>query len=83
MGRNLFAPPFWGGGAGSPCNTKSPGPRPSSIPSDMLIRAAIWPQQTWAENWGEGCAPLGEEELGPHLTQYGQGRGIPARKVSS
>ena len=36
---------------GSPSNTKSPGPRPSSIPSDM-IHAAIWPQQIWAENWG-------------------------------
>jgi len=61
-------PPIWGGGAGSPSNTKSPGPRPSSIPSDILIHAAIWPQQMWAENWG-GCAPLGEGELGPHLTQ--------------
>jgi len=41
-----------------------------------LIHAAIWPQQIWAENWGEGrgCAPLGEGELGPHLTQCGQGR---------
>ena len=25
-----------------------------------------------------GCAPLGEGELGPHLTQCGQGRGLPA-----
>ena len=24
---------------------------------------------------GLGCAPLGEGELGPHLTQCGQGRG--------
>jgi len=38
-------PPFWGGGAGYPSNTKSPGPRPTSIPSDILIHAAIWPQQ--------------------------------------
>jgi len=30
-----------------------------------------------------GCAPLGEGELGPHLTQCGQGRGQPARQVSS
>jgi len=37
-----------GRGAGSPFNTKSPGPRPS----DMLIRAAIWQQQIWADNWG-------------------------------
>jgi len=27
-----------------------------------------------------GCAPLGEGELGPHLTQCGQGRGLPAAK---
>jgi len=30
-----------------------------------------------------GCAPLGEGELGPHLTQCGQGRGLPACQVSS
>jgi len=50
----------WGGGsapflrrrAGSPSNTKSPGPRPTSIPSSTLIHPAIWPQQIWAENWG-------------------------------
>jgi len=30
-----------------------------------------------------GCAPLGEGELGPHLTQCGQGRGLPERQVSS
>jgi len=29
---------------GSPSNTKSPGPRPSSIPSDILMHAAAWPQ---------------------------------------
>jgi len=28
-------PPFWGGGAGSPSNTTSPGPGPSSIPCDI------------------------------------------------
>jgi len=30
-----------------------------------------------------GCAPLGKRELGPHLTQCGQGRGLPACQVSS
>jgi len=40
---------------------------PSSIP-------AVWPQQTWAENWG--CAPLGAGELDPHLTQCGLGWGL-------
>jgi len=57
------------------------GLRSSSMPSGILIHAAIWPQQTWAENWG--LCPLSEGELGPHLTQCGQGRGLPACQVSS
>ena len=32
---------------------------------------------------GEGCAPLGEGHLGPHLTQCGQGRGLPPYHVAS
>ena len=43
-GRGLLCPLF-GGGAWSPCNIMWPGPRPSSIPSDILIHAAIWSQQ--------------------------------------
>jgi len=38
--------------AGSPSKTKSPGPRPTSVPSSILIHPAVWPQRTWAENWG-------------------------------
>jgi len=30
-----------------------------------------------------GSAPLGEGELGPHLTQRGQGRGLPACQLPS
>jgi len=41
-----------GRGERCPRLTQSPGQRPSSIPSDILIHAAIWPQQIWAENWG-------------------------------
>jgi len=44
--------PFGEGGAGSPSNTKSPGPMPTSIPSRTLIYPAIWPQQIWEENYG-------------------------------
>jgi len=55
---------------GSPSNTKSPGPRPSSIPSGILIHTVIWPQQIWAENWGV-AVPLRGGELGPHPTQCG------------
>ena len=44
---------FWGDGAAeSPTNTKSPGPRLTSVPSDILIHPAVWPQWTWAENRG-------------------------------
>jgi len=52
-----------------------PGLRPTSLPSGILIHPAIWPQQIWAKNWG--TPPLfGEEELGPHLAQYGLGRDL-------
>jgi len=45
--------PFAGGrGAGSPSNTMSLELRPTSVPSDILIHPAIWPQQIWAKNWG-------------------------------
>jgi len=73
--------PLWGGGAASPSNTMSPEPRTTSVPSGILIHPAVWPQQTWAENWS---VPLwGKGELGPHLTVCGQGRGLPPCQVSS
>ena len=64
MGQKLGgSAPFFGEEVG-PHLTQSPGPRPTSIPSGILIYAAIWPQRIWAENWG--AVPLwGEEELGP------------------
>ena len=30
--------------------------RPTSVPSGILIHPAVWPQQTWVENCGGGCA---------------------------
>jgi len=30
----------------------SPGSRPASTTSCILIHSAVWPKQTWAENWG-------------------------------
>ena len=57
------------GRAGSPFNTKSPGLRPTSIPSGILIHAAIWPQQIWAENW-VGAVPFG-----------GAGAGFPSNTM--
>ena len=62
MGRKLGGLcPF--GGAGSTFNTMWPGPRPTFVPSGILIHPAVWPQQTWAENWG-GLCPFWRE-LGP------------------
>jgi len=57
-----IVPPFLrgrGGGAGSLCNTMWPGPRPTFIPSDILIHPAVWPQQTWAKSCWSSCAPWG------------------------
>jgi len=53
--------------------TMSLGPRPTSIPSSILIHPAVWQQHTWTEKWGAAVPPFwrGEEELGPHLTQSG------------
>ena len=50
--------PFFEGEAGSPSNTKLHGPRPTSIPSGIFVHPAVWPQWTWAKNWG--LCPLGE-----------------------
>jgi len=55
-GQKLGAVPLLGvgyrGGAGFPSNTMSPGPRPNSVSSGILIYPTVWPQQTWAEHWG-------------------------------
>ena len=69
-------------GAVSPCNTMWPEPRRTFIPSGILIHPAVWPQQTWAENWAATC-PFEGVELGPHLAQCGLGRGLPRYQVAS
>jgi len=51
--------------AGSLSNTKSPGLRPTSIPSGILVHPAT---TDIGQKLG-GCAPLGDGGLGPHLTQ--------------
>ena len=45
--------------AGSPSNTKSRGPRPTSIRSGILVYPDVWPQQKWDDNWGL-CPLFGE-----------------------
>jgi len=53
MGRKFGgAPPtFWGGSVVPICHKVALAEAYISIPSDILIHAAIWPQQIWAENW--------------------------------
>ena len=48
MGRKLGGvPPFSGGGGdGSPSNTMWPEPRPTSMPSFILVHPTVWPQYT-------------------------------------
>ena len=62
-------PPFGEGAEGSPSNTKSPGPRTSSIPSDILIYAAIQLQQIWAQKWG--LCPFGGAGSPPNTMWLG------------
>ena len=51
-------------GARCPSNTMSPGPRLISVSSGVLMHLAVWPQQTWAKNWGS-CALYWGGELVP------------------
>ena len=75
--------PFFGEGrAGSPANTKSPGLRPSSVPSSILIHGAIWPQQILAENWVGAVPPWGGGVGSPSNIMW-PGWGLPACQVSS
>jgi len=69
-------PLFFGEGL----NTKSLRPRPSSMPSGILIHPAVWPQWTWAEN-GELC-PLFRGAGYPSNTMWPRSWPIPCQ-VSS
>jgi len=60
MGRKV---PFWGGGVGSPSNTMSPGPKPTSIPSGILIHPAVLATIDMGRKLG-ALPPLGEAEAG-------------------
>ena len=52
------------------------GLRPTALPSGILIHPAIWPQHICVEKLG-ASSPFGGlgAQLGPNLTQCGQGRG--------
>jgi len=38
--------PLWGRVAGSSSNTMWPGPRPTGLPSFIVMRQTVWPQYT-------------------------------------
>ena len=61
----MGASPLLGKGERAPHLTVTWAEAYSSIPSDILSHAAIWPQQTWAENLG--CVPLGRGSWVPIL----------------
>jgi len=81
-GRKLGTVLFLARGSWTQSNTMSPGPKPTSVPSGILIYPAVWPQRTWVKNWG--TVPF-FGEAGHHLTQCGRGlgRGLPPCQVSS
>jgi len=45
-GRGAVLCRFTRGGSGDPSNTMSPGPKPISVPSGILIHPTVWPQYT-------------------------------------
>ena len=55
-----------------------PRPKPTFVPSGILIHPATWSQHTWAEIWR--VCPLAVE-LGPHLTQCCLGWGPPQHRI--
>jgi len=70
-GPKIGALPLLGRRTGSPCNTMSPGSRPTFLPSGILIHPAIWPQQIWAEQIVRGsCALLGWGAVSPSNTVW-------------
>jgi len=52
------------GRAGSPSNTMWPGPRPTSVPSGILIHPSVWPQQTTTTTTSTTTV------LRPHVQDY-------------
>ena len=59
-------PPFWGG-TGSPCNTMSPGLRPTFV-LNCILNIQTFGYNRHGPKIGD-CAPFWRGELGPHLTK--------------
>jgi len=70
------------GGAGSPSDTMWPVPRPTSVPSGIMICLRTFGNNRHKPKIG-GCVPFGGRgELGLHLTQCGLGRGLSPIQVA-
>jgi len=84
MGRKLggCCASFWRGGAGSPSNTMWPGPRPTYVPSGILIHPAVWPHYM-GRKMRVLCASFLPGELGPHLAQCGRWLGLSPTAMPS
>jgi len=80
MGRKLGAVPLLGG-AGSPPNTLSPGPKPA--PKWHLDPFSHLDTIDMGQKVRGCCAPFLRRGASPHLTQCGQGQGLPPYQVSS
>jgi len=61
MGRKLWAVPLWGDWI----NTMSPGPRPTSVPSGILIHPTVWPQYTNVTDRTDITDRTGQTNNGP------------------
>jgi len=77
VGENWGLHPLFGGELG-PHLTQSPGPRSTSIPSDILIHPAIWPQQIWAIIGG--LCPFGGGEAGSPSNNVARAEAYPHAK---
>ena len=64
-------------------NTKSPRAEVSIYQIESSAMGSRLAATDMCRKWGGGCAPLVEAELSLHLTQRGQGRGLPVCQVSS
>jgi len=64
MGRKLVTCPFGGGGAGSPFKTIWPGPRPTCVPSFILIHPTVW-LNTAASQTGQTDRQTDKADNGP------------------
>jgi len=71
MGRKVWGaamPPFWWA-AGSPSNTMWPGPRPTYVPSGILIHPTVWPQYTNVTNRQTDRTAQGSDSIGRTVLQ--------------